>query len=512
MGRKKKSAALNFAEDIPAYEEVEEPILKLHHQTRDDENLDIEEKQLASFAGMDSIEDVLQEDVEYDSEEMNHPAEIAARYKTEEDTKTQVGGSDDQILKDLRKMVFTVPLLRQEEVDKLFIQIDQCIFPTVYAILEASPTFFDEIFKIFIKISAGNTYGKNIYEKTQESANEESRGTFKKHETGFLVHAYELFVAAISEAPETRTTQNLEKIVGQCSFIRGIYEDILEKFVKETKNYNDDHWKAVQANIDGDQDEYYRYLSLIQKKDKELQFSNGAYYVVREAQRIHQRYMDFRSQIIAPYLRSVYSVAKNTSKNPHQMLENFQNGSLGLLRAVSCYSVNRSASFASVAKWWVKQVMLLSIKEDCNFVKLPVSTWQAYTQFEKARVRASIQVEDYESIAKETKTPLKKVKSVYYTVRISQVYSLNKPYDDKVTLADIVTTEDTLWSSEDSFQSLLRDCCDLAKLTDLERKVIALKFGMLDIISMREHSNDEVYRECLIQNLASIGFNYKFAS
>ena len=514
MARRRKKSTDDFKEDT--YEEQEEFPSISKRPVKDSEEIIADivgERQLAIFAGMDSVEDALYEDVEYDDEsEMNHPAEIAARYKGEEENRSQIGGSDDQILKDLRKMVFTVPLLRQEEVDRLFGQIDQCIFPTVYAILEVSSTFFDEILKIFVKISAGNTYGRNIYEKTQEGADEESRGTFKKHEVQFLVHAYDLFVIGVLGDSVPRKAAVLEQVIGRCAFIRGIYEEILEKFVKETSNYNILHWKALDSKLREDHPSYYEHISLIQKKDKDLKLAGNAYYVIREAQRIYQRYMEIRSQIIAPYLRSVYSVAKNTSKNPHQMLENFQNGSIGLLRAVSCYSVARSASFASVAKWWVKQVMLLMIKEDCNFVKLPVSTWQAYTQLEKIRVRENIQPEDYEAISKISKTPLKKVKSVYYTVKISQVYSLNKPYDDTVTLEDIVTNDDNLWGGEEIFSTMLRDCCDLADLSEAERKILALKFGMMDLIPPKEHSGDASYKECLIQNLASVGFNYRFAS
>ena len=85
-------------------------------------------------------------------------------YRKNED-KGPIGGSDEQILKDMRKTVFSIPLLHQEDVDKLFAQIDGYLFPIVYSILNVSLSSFEEIILVLSKVAAGNTYGKNIYEK-----------------------------------------------------------------------------------------------------------------------------------------------------------------------------------------------------------------------------------------------------------------------------------------------------------------------------------------------------------
>lgn len=467
------------------------------------------------------MDEVLYDDIEYQEDLDNlHPAEIAARYQST--AKGPIGGSDEQILKDLRKLVFSVPLLHQDDVSKLFDQIDKCIFPTVYTVLESSMSSFEEVLQIIIKVAAGNTYGKNIYEKTEEHREEEenreteSRGTYREHEIEFLNKAYEIFrLYAIHSTPETKVKSNLDiktAMLG-CNFIRGVYEDILSNFVAVTENYENLHWQALSAKLNNAFDVYHRLTNDIIHMDKTARLNKSAFYISREAKRIYNKYMELRAMIITPYLRSVYSTAKSTARNSHQMLDNFQNGSIGLMRAVSCYSTKRMACFASVAKFWIKQMMLLSIKEDANFVKLPVSTWQAFTQLEKAKIKLGLGDDNIAEIAKAAKMSLKKAKAVYYTVKIAQVYSLNRTYDadEKLTLEDIMTNDDRLGGYVDPFINLLREYCDISNLTDMELKVIAIRHGMLDLIPYKPIDEIECLKEVIIQNLASLGYNYRVA-
>ena len=506
--------------NVNTYDEEDKPQIDYSKTQKDETDYNLNDE-MALFAGLSGVDEVLYEEIEHQEDLDNlHPAEIAARYQATQ--KGPIGGSDEQILKDLRKLVFSVPLLHQEEVAKLFNQIDQCVFPTVYSILDSSMIYFEEIIQVIIKVAAGNTYGKNIYEKggDQEAPRRtDLRGTYKPHEIKFLKNSYNLyrlFAHNFTKENNPNYKKNfsvtIERAMTESYFIRGVYEDILSDFVEYTKHYDKLHWLALEAKLRENHDEYHRLTDVIILLDEKLKLNKSGYYIARESRRIYYRYMELRAQIITPYLRSVYSTAKKTAKNSHQMLDNFQNGSIGLMRAVSCYSVKRLASFASVAKWWIKQMMLLAIKEDANFVKLPVSTWQAYTQLEKAKVVAGVGEENIQAIAKAAKMPLKKAKTVYHTVKIAQVYSLNRTYDseEKLTLEDIMTNDDRLGGSVDPFTMMLREYCSDSKLSDKELKIMALRHGMVDLIPHREIDNKEGVLETLTQNLALLGYNYKF--
>lgn len=501
---------LNYDEDDP-------PISKKKPKADDDDGEISEE--MAMFAGVTGVDEILYEDIEYHEDLDNlHPAEIAARYQSSQ--KGPIGGSDEQILKDLRKLVFSVPLLPQDDVANLFNQIDQCVFPTVYSILDTSMVYFEEIIQVVIKVAAGNTYGKNIYEKGGDDAPKRTdlRGTYKPHEIRFLKNSYNLYRLFAHNFTKENNPEydqpfpvTIEQAMVQAAFIRGVYEDIISDYVEYTKHYDDLHWMAVQAKLDQNHDEYHRLTDIIILIDTKLKLNKSGYYIAREARRIYYKYMELRAMIITPYLRSVYSTAKSTAKNSHQMLDNFQNGSIGLMRAVSCYSVKRLASFASVAKWWIKQMMLLAIKEDANFVKLPVSTWQAYTQLEKAKVSAGVNDDNIADIAKAAKMPLKKAKTIYHTVKIAQVYSLNRTYDaeEKLTLEDIMTNDDRLGGVADPFTTMIREYCDESSLNAKELKIMALRHGMVDLIPNNEIDLKESVVESLVQNLAILGYSYK---
>jgi DNA-directed RNA polymerase sigma subunit (sigma70/sigma32) len=509
MASKRKKVSTKFWDDDTTEDDLDEVPIAPKAALMEDELAEISEKDITEATGLSQIDEVLLDDIEVeDDDNLLHPAEVAAKYQATIKGGT-IGGSDEQILKDLRKMVFAVPLLHQEEVHRLFIQIDQCIFPAVHSIMECSVVFFGSVIQVVTKVAAGNTYGKNIYEKEDAGPDTvNAKGTYKAHEMDFLVNAYKL-IRMFADSQNSRTGP-IKEAMERCLFIRGVYEDVLHEFTSKMRYYDELHWMAYEAK-QSNQDEYRRICDLIARIDEDLELNRHAFYISRDARHIYTKYMLLRSTIIAPYLRTAYSAAKSTARNPHQMLDNFQNGSIGLMRAVSCYSTRRPASFASVAKWWIKQMMLLSIKEDANFVKLPVSTWQAHTQLEKARSRVGASEENMEAIALAAKVPVRKVKSVYHTVRIAQVYSLNRTYDadEKLTLEDIMTDDDRLGGIPDELLDELREHCLRTNLVPDELRALALRHGMIDILPINEVDNNAVLMEATVQNLAKIGFHYK---
>lgn len=429
----------------------------------------------------------------------HHPAEIAAAK-----IKKASGNSEDQLLRDLRKDIFTIPLLKQEDLVPLFHQLDDVIVTMVNKILASSLTMRSRIVDVMVKVAAGNTYNKNIYEKETSTLNEKRSSTYKEHEIDFMNRCYNFL-------REVGNKDHLDKELAEPQFIRGVYEEILEEFVELTKEYTSNHHMALQARLLNDTDRYTKHLSNCVAIENKLQFKDQlGYSVIRDAEQAHKKYIEIRSVIIAPYLRSVFSLAKNLGKNVHQILDNFQNGSMGLIRAVSCYSTIKPTSFSSVAKGWIKQMMLLRIKEEANFVKLPIATWQSFTAMEKVRQKNGCEIDDYDCIAKANKTTPEKVKTVYESVKMSQVFSINKTYDqnEKLTLEDVIPDEKE--SSDDLIIGELREYIDKASLQSAEKKVIALIHGIADIIVNKRLSEEDIEKERLIQSARRIGFSLTF--
>ena len=426
-----------------------------------------------------------------------HPAEKAAQHSDSE----QTGNSDDQILRSLRKQVFSIPLLPQDRIQTTFVELDKKLEHCVDLILNNSSHFRLVIMQTIAKVAAGNTYGKNIYEKSEELAGGGAEPTYKPHEVDFLRRSYKFLY-------DSSLDQNVTESFKRCKFIRGMFEEVIFSAFEELSDYRDLHWQCFEAKLEGNPDRYSSLVYKINAIDSKFGLSYKFFGISELISVTHKYFLEKRAFIIAPYLRAVYKIARQTAKTNSQMLDNFQNGSIGLVRAVSCYSSHRPTSFSSIAKWWIKQMVLLAIKEDANFVKLPVSTWQAHTQLEKVRAKLGGE-EDFKQIAKETKMSQKRVKTIYDTIKIAQVYSLNKTYDgeDKLTLEDIIVDKQ---EEEVSLSTKLREFCEKTKFTEQEIVTLALRFGCADLIPFPKIDLEEVKVEAIRQNISAFGYNFKY--
>jgi DNA-directed RNA polymerase specialized sigma subunit len=437
-----------------------------------------------------------------------HPAERAAMYKG---GRVSTGNSDEIILRDLRKKVFSVPLLPQKQIQVIFVSVDSRLHNAMLLLISNCSSIRKELMRTIFKVAASNTYGKNLFEKSADLKEEIGRRSLQDTELQFLQRSAKLLSLMIQlEAGKPVNPIELDEALSEAQFIRGVYEELLEEFAKHTKDYQLWHWDAFHAKISQQDLEYSQHLEKILGLEKSLGLNQFAFGIVAIVNETLSFFYKQRSIIIGPYLRTVYRAARTTAKNVHQMLDNFQNGSIGLVRAVSCYSYRRPTTFSSVAKWWVKQMMLLSIKEDANFVKLPVSTWQSFTKLEKIRSAMASSEEDFEKLAKAAHTSEKRVKAVYSTIKVTQVYSLNKAYDqdERMTLEDIITDDAKLGPEVNTFAQELREYCQTAQLTKVERLVLALKHGMLDILPVHELKPDVVINESIAQNCARLGYHF----
>lgn len=434
--------------------------------------------------------------------EPTHPAELAANY----------GGGDEHdfsqssnqvILRSLRKAVFSVPLMQQDEILERFKEIDRQLNHSFNLLIYGSDRCYEYIRDLILKISAGNTYGKNIYQKEQPDEEDDSRckPTYKQHEVDFLERSYFILRG------KSTNFETLKKDLESCRFIRGVIEESIEIIIPIINLYLDLNWQAVEAKLDCDFERHATLIEHIKRLDTEYGFNCWSYGILGEVKKSYDFFLKERALIMAPYLRSVYKAARNTARNTSQLLDNFQNGSSGLVRAVSCYSTHRPSSFSAVVKWWVKQTMLLSIKEKANFMKLPVSTWQSYTQLERVKVQLGGE-DNYGIIARKAGMSEAKVQAVYDAVKTAQVYSLNKTYDteDKLSLEDIVSFNN--YNAQDELTEVLREYCSQAKFDLQEKLVIALRYGMPDILAMKPLPLKKIVTEAFRQNWARVGYNF----
>jgi DNA-directed RNA polymerase sigma subunit (sigma70/sigma32) len=216
----------------------------------------------------------------------------------------------------------------------------------------------------------------------------------------------------------------------------------------------------------------------------------------------------------------VYTIAKKSSTSDAQTLDNFQNGTFGLIRAVKCYTPSRFAAFSVVAKMWIRQSILLNLKSEVNFIKLPVANWHVFQKLEKVRQKIEHSTgtdASLEEISRQSKIPIEKVQKIYENAKLVKVFSLNAPTqteDDQTGSArwnlESIQSEENI-EEQMAFKSEFQLIQQVADFFDMEEKTIfGLISGCFSLIPQVELDPQEILKEAVRQKAARWGIGISF--
>jgi RNA polymerase primary sigma factor len=247
--------------------------------------------------------------------------------------------------------------------------------------------------------------------------------------------------------------------------------------------------------------------------------------LLNEMNAIKERAETAKQALIRANLRLVVSVAKRYLGRGIPLLDLIQEGNMGLLRAINKFDPRRGFKFSTYATWWIRQSINRSIAEQARTIRIPVHLFESISRILRAQ-RHLIQTlgrnPTNEELAMETgylsASDVQEILKAHAENRAiepelqrrldgasqkvtralrsaEETVSLEGPVgdDESSALGDFIEDVDAPSPMDAASREMLRKQIQhaLASLTDRERDVLELRFGLRD---GKEHTLEEISR------------------
>jgi RNA polymerase primary sigma factor len=199
--------------------------------------------------------------------------------------------------------------------------------------------------------------------------------------------------------------------------------------------------------------------------------------------RLEETILTDKLKLIKANLRLVVSIAKKHVNSNLELSDLFQEGGLGLMKAVEKFEYKRGFKFSTYATWWIRQSINRAIADQARTIRIPVHMKELISKLTKVSRKYRQEygreptVEEY---SKSMHLSMDKVKNVLKIMQ--EPVSLSTPVgeEDDSYLEEFLEDKSSHPASYSAASFLRKKEIEqvLATLSDREAKIVKLRFGI----------------------------------